>query len=259
MKTQMLFLSILLAAFYLTSCNDSTADFEPVFESIEKSLMIDGECTDSVFTSTIDDLTEADIENLHFMREEEKLAHDVYLYFFDLYGERIFSQIAQSEAMHMEAILRLLDHFEIEDLSSTETGRFNNADLQALYDQLILSGEESLEAALAVGALIEETDIADLIESIEETENSDIELVLGKLLNGSYNHLKAFVSVLSANNVSYSPQILMQDDFDAIMAMTNGNNGKGNKQGYKNGNKTNNGEGAQKMKKSNQGKRGGRA
>jgi len=238
MKAQMLFLSILLAAFYLTSCNDSTADFEPVYESVEKSLMIDGECTDSVFTSTTDDLTEADIENLHFMREEEKLAHDVYLYFFDLYGERIFSQIAQSEAKHMEAISKLLVYFEIEDLSATETGLFNNSDLQALYDQLILLGEESLEAALAVGALIEETDIADLIESIEETENSDIELVLDKLLNGSYNHLKAFVSVLSANNVNYSPQILSQYEFDAMMAMTNGNKLNVNKQGYKKSNKT---------------------
>ena len=71
--------------------------------------------------------------------------------------------------------------------------------------------------------------------------------------------MKAFVSVLSANNVNYSPQILSQDDFDAIMAMTNGNNGNGNKQGYKNSNKTKKGEGAQQMKKSNKGKKGGQA
>lgn len=259
MKTQLLFLSILLTAFYLTSCNDSTADFEPTFENFEKSLLIDGECTDSVFTTTIDDLTDTDIANLHFMREEEKLAHDVYLYFFDVYGERIFSQIAQSEAKHMEAISRLLDYFEIEDLSAAETGQFNNADLQALYEQLVLSGEESLEAALAVGALIEETDIADLIESIEETENSDLTTVFTKLLNGSHHHLKGFVTVLSSKNINYTPQILSQDDYDAIIATANGNNGNGNKYGNKKGNKTNNGEGNQQGNKNNKGKKGGKS
>lgn len=168
------------------------------------------------------------------MSEEEKIAHDVYLCFFDLYGERIFYQIAQSEAMH--TILQLLDYFEIEDLSASEIGQFNSSDLQALYIQLILSGEESIEAALAVGALIEEAYIAELTESIEETENRDIELVLGKLLNGSYNHLKAFVSVLSVKSVIYSLQILSHDVFDAIMAMTNRNKGNGKKQGCKKGN-----------------------
>ena len=61
----------------------------------------------SVLASDI--LTDEEIYWLTYMREEEKLARDVYIYLFDMYGSRIFDNISVSEQKHMDAIKTLLD------------------------------------------------------------------------------------------------------------------------------------------------------
>jgi hypothetical protein len=52
-------------------------------------------------------LTQDEINDLLFLREEEKLARDVYLYSFDKYGATIFNNIAASESSHMNSVLIL--------------------------------------------------------------------------------------------------------------------------------------------------------
>ena len=56
----------------------------------------------------------------------------------------------------------------------------------------------SLEEALAVGVLIEETDIADLIERLAGLEETapDVHNMYSHLLTGSEHHLAAFQSLL---------------------------------------------------------------
>jgi hypothetical protein len=76
-------------------------------------------------------------------------------------------------------------------------GRINapvtpNPDLQALYDSLIAQGSVSEQAAMEVGVVIEETDIADIDVMISETTESDVLAVLDSLRSGSVNHLAAF-------------------------------------------------------------------
>ncbi|MDP2030099.1 MAG: DUF2202 domain-containing protein [Thiobacillus sp.] len=46
--------------------------------------------------------------DLLFMREEEKLARDVYLTLYETWGLAVFSNIASSEQSHMDALLKLL-------------------------------------------------------------------------------------------------------------------------------------------------------
>ena len=67
--------------------------------------------------------------------------------------------------------------------------------------------------ALKIGAFIEEYDIADLEKLISETDNIYIVRVYTNLLNGSKNHLRAFVKNLSSRNVVYQPQILSQSEY----------------------------------------------
>ena len=43
------------------------------------------------------------------MREEEKLARDVYLTLYDIWGTPAFNNIASSEQTHMDAVLMLID------------------------------------------------------------------------------------------------------------------------------------------------------
>ena len=53
-------------------------------------------------------LTAADAAGLQYMREEEKLARDVYTLLGDRYDVRVFDNIARAESRHMAAIKRLL-------------------------------------------------------------------------------------------------------------------------------------------------------
>ena len=209
-----------------------------------------------------DELNDSEIAALFFMREEEKLAHDVYVTLYDVWGQQIFLNISKSEQTHTDAVKRLLDQYGLPDPVDTNgVGVFTDSDLQALYDQLVEQGGQSLVDAFSVGAAIEEIDILDLEERIAQTENADIIQVYERLLNGSYNHLRAFVSNLERESgESYQPQYMSQTAYDAIINSTsetghgqgNGSgsghnggqgNGSGNGHGGGQGNGSGNGHG----------------
>jgi len=144
-----------------------------------------------------EELNEQEISGLAFMREEEKLARDVYITLYSSWGQRVFNNISQSEQRHMESVLILLEKYELSDpVLSDSAGLFQNEILSALYDSLIVVGKNSLAEALKVGALIEEIDILDLQNELDtNVDNQDITLVYSNLLRGSYNHLQAYVKI----------------------------------------------------------------
>ncbi|MCK7468193.1 MAG: DUF2202 domain-containing protein [Desulfosudis oleivorans] len=138
-------------------------------------------------------LTAAEKYWLTYMREEEKLARDVYISMYNIWGAQIFNNITVSEQRHMDSVKNLLIKYGIPDpAEGNDVGKFTNQDLQDLYDQLIEQGKISLVEALKVGVLIEETDIDDLNSGIASTTRKDIKNVYNNLLQGSLNHLKAF-------------------------------------------------------------------
>lgn len=137
-----------------------------------------------------------EIAGIYYMREEEKLARDVYVEFYRLYpNNKIFLNIAESEENHMAAMLRLINFYGLEDSASPDAGVFNNTELQTLYDNLILEGSVDSIAALNVGIEIELTDIDDL-EAYMETDVKNLLQVYDHLLRGSESHLKSFLKVL---------------------------------------------------------------
>ena len=168
----------------------------------------------------LEPLSQGEKDGLLFMREEEKLARDVYIYMYELYPQPIFNNISKSEQRHTDAIKALLDRYEIDDpMKEDVTGVFKSEKLQTLYDDLIEKGKSSRIEALKVGALIEEVDILDLEKELEENvDNQDVSMVYGNLLRGSKNHLKAFVNVLKASGVDYEPVLLDKEVFDEIVA-----------------------------------------
>jgi hypothetical protein len=162
------------------------------------------------------DTTEA--AGLTYMREEEKLARDVYQNFYPLWNNSLFDNISQSEQQHFDAIGGLLDRYRLDDPARMDLpGVFQNPDLQALFDQLIEQGAGSAIAALQAGALIEETDIVDIAKAITETDQPDILQVYENLLRGSRNHLRAFVAAIEAAGIPYQALVLTQDQVDAIV------------------------------------------
>ncbi len=163
-------------------------------------------------------LTQKEKDGLLYMVEEEKLAHDVYTKLYEKWGLPIFKNIAESETTHVNAVRLLLEKYNITDPTANEgIGQFQNEEIQNLYKQLIEMGMKSEIDALKVGALIEETDIKDLQERIDQTNKADIITVYENLMKGSRNHLRSFVSQLESRGVKYTPQVLSEDEFYAIL------------------------------------------
>lgn len=162
-------------------------------------------------------LSVAEAEDLTYMREEEKLARDVYLTMDEYWHNRIFVNIAESEQTHTETIQMLLDKYGLVDPALDAIGYFTNSDLQALYDELVTRGMASELEALHVGGLIEEVDMRDIQEAIERTDHEDIANAYESLLCGSRNHLRAFVDAIERQGVSYEAQHLSQDEVDTIV------------------------------------------
>ena len=166
-------------------------------------------------------LLNEEITNLEFLREEEKLARDVYAFSYEKYGQIIFHNISQSEQQHMDQVLKLLNSYQISDPASKEIGIFNNSELQNLYDNLTAKSELSLTDALIVGATIEDLDIKDIADFELITNKLDILSVLGSLKCGSRNHLRNFTNQLELVNVNYVPQYISLDEFNEIINSTN--------------------------------------
>jgi len=167
-------------------------------------------------------LTTTEAAALRYMREEEKLAHDVYLALYEKWGLRIFNNISNSEQTHTDSIKTLLDRYGVADPAAGKAaGVFTDLKLQDLYNQLVEQGRKSLADALRVGGAIEEIDILDLQERIAQTDKADIRLVYDNLTKGSRNHLRSFVSTLKTQTgATYQPQYLSQDAYQAIVSST---------------------------------------
>jgi hypothetical protein len=187
------------------------------------------------------DLSADETAALLYMREEEKLAHDVYVTLYERWSLPIFQNISQSEQTHTEAVKTLLDRYGLADPASSVIGIFTNPDLQALYKDLTARGNLSLADALKVGAAIEEIDILDLEKRLSQTDNADIQQVFNNLMQGSYNHLRRFASTLTTQTgETYQPQYLSAQAYQAIIdaSLQTGGNGRGGGQGggsYKGG------------------------
>ena len=98
-------------------------------------------------------LTEDEISTLLWMREEEKVARDVYIAMNEKWNAKI-SGFHASEQKHCDAIAELA-RYGIEDPTPTEIGEFSVAELQAMYDTLMVQGNVSYLEALKVGVAID--------------------------------------------------------------------------------------------------------
>lgn len=164
-----------------------------------------------------EELSEFEESSLKYLREEEKLARDVYLALFDEWDSQIFSRIAASEQQHTDMIAQLLKKYEQDDPMQTEAGVFTNPDLQKLYNDLVAAGKVSLVEAYRVGATIEDVDIYDLAEALAEIDNEDIRTVYQNLKKGSRNHLRSFYSALLQNGVTYEARYISAEELEAIV------------------------------------------
>ena len=121
MKNKMILL--IGAVLILTSCataplNSTSSDQSKMTTDEEFSPVSQGQGPDEgtheeTMTALSDsDLTESEIQGILFMREEEKLARDVYLALAERWDMNVFSNIARSEQTHMDSVLTLIELFD---------------------------------------------------------------------------------------------------------------------------------------------------
>jgi len=179
-----------------SAAKSNVEDLFTADDDLEQELL----SSSKAFSDTI--LSADEIAGLIFMREEEKLARDVYTKMYQKYNTRIFLNISRSEQRHMDAIKYLLTFYNLPDpAQNTPPGVFVNAELQSLYNELILRGNVSLLEALKVGRDIEILDIADLEEQITNVvTHMNIKRVYRNLKNASEQHLRAFNWHIQNNN-----------------------------------------------------------
>lgn len=170
-------------------------------------------------TSTVTALSTSEAKTLTYMREEEKVARDVYSNMYQLWRAAVFNNIASSEQQHMDTMKKMLDKYGLPDPALPTVGAFSDPGLQSLYNTLLAAGSKSYIDGLKVGATIEEVDMVDIQRAIDGTTHTDLKTAYQNLMEGSKNHLRAFVSTLQAQGVSYTPQFISQELFDAIMSM----------------------------------------
>lgn len=130
---------------------------------------------------------------LTHMAEEEKLAHDLYVAFDEMYDAPVFSRIAGSETKHLDSVQVLLERYDIIDPTAGQmVGVFRTDATQELYDTLLAQGSVSLDAAREAARTVEEMDIADLTAAMDGVTAPDVLAVYGHLRTASKHHLVAF-------------------------------------------------------------------
>lgn len=163
-------------------------------------------------------LDATEIADLEYMREEEKLARDVYRTLYGLWGLQVFDNISASEEVHTTQVEDMIDKYGLIDpVADDTTGVFVNQVLADLYQTLITKGGVSSLEALYVGAAIEELDMVDLQHAIDATDNVDIQRLYANLMSGSRNHLRAYVGKIEDLGIVYEAQYLTQEEVDSIV------------------------------------------
>ncbi len=176
----------------------------------------------SLFAQT---LSESEKSGILLMREEEKMARDVYQTLNEKWDQMPFVHISESEIRHMAEMKLLIDKYKLQDpveKTADKRGEYENQMLKSLYEELTASGITSLEAAFRAGAKVEEVDIRDLKEAMAKTSNEEIKQTYTYLIRASENHLRAFAKNLKRMNIIYSPIVLSTEEFNKIINAGNG-------------------------------------
>ena len=161
---------------------------------------------------------ETELNILLNMKEEEKLARDVYTALNLKWNNTVFSNISVAENTHMNAVIFLLQNYGSDYTSVLEPGQFTNSAFQILYGELVAKGSVSPEEAWKVGALIEEMDITDLAGSLDKVTDESIIIVFENLEKGSRNHLRSFTRQLMLLGLTYTPVYLSTDEYNQIIS-----------------------------------------
>ncbi|HKB87608.1 MAG TPA: DUF2202 domain-containing protein, partial [Ignavibacteriaceae bacterium] len=155
--------SLFIITALLSSCSDpvtGTGSSADNYQPAKDNVLIPGE------------LSPEEAAGIIFMRQEEKLARDVYIVLYQVWEYKLFDNISKAEQNHMEAVKRLIVRYDLEDpIVSDEVGVFSSPVFQQMFDDFVLQGQQSLLDAMQTGQAIEQQDIEDLENQLSFADN----------------------------------------------------------------------------------------
>ena len=183
--------------------------------------------------SATDELTADEIEFLYAVREDEKVARDIGIYFSLLYPTNyFFANKSAAESNHVASIERVLNYYEIEFPELAEAGIFEDVERQAYYNKLIDRGSTLSNALQAVAQNEEESYVA-YKEVLNSSSNPNIKIIIKNLKISSLNHLKASIHQITRLGDTYSPIILNEKEYSDLLDSNFNQGGKHHHQGNK--------------------------
>jgi hypothetical protein len=178
----------------------------------------DNQLNDYILYLPMEELSDHELQSLKQMREEEKLARDVYMALYEKWNMNIFNNIAKSEQTHTDMVALIIKKYSLDDPFIDEYGVFADSTLQELYFTLVEIGNESLAQAVFIGCTIEDLDIYDLEEFLVDTDNQDIRMVYQNLLKGSRNHARSFNGQYAVQGKTYVTQFITAAEWEQIIS-----------------------------------------
>lgn len=165
-------------------------------------------------------LTQDEIDALIYMREEEKLARDIYTVLGETTPSSVFKNISRSEQTHMDAFDQLLDRYEVPDpvVDESVIGTFTDPFFTNLFIELKEKGQQSDKDAFEVGAMVEDLNMANLIKYSEATDKPDLKLAYNALLTQSKNHMSGFVRQLDRLGYEFEPEYITSEQLSIAVA-----------------------------------------
>jgi hypothetical protein len=163
-------------------------------------------------------LTLADRETVLFVREQEKLARDVYAALSQTWRLDVFNTMIGSEEIHSDTLRTLLARHKLSDPSlRLAPGEFTQSDLKLLHDRLIARGKLSPLEALKACASIEEMEITGIGERLALAQAEDIQRTLEIIVQSDRHHLRSLVDAMRKLGHEYVPSRLSRDELSTIL------------------------------------------
>ena len=163
-------------------------------------------------------LTPNEIQWLIYIREEEKMARDLYIGMYNSWGLSIFKSISEEEQEHINAMLELFKMYSIVDPLAGDVPRnYTNQHIANLHTSLLTQGMQSNKDGLKACALQEEISMQDLDLAMKSTQQQAINKVYSELQRDSINHLRSFIHSLEIFGERYMAVKIPQQTVDAII------------------------------------------
>ena len=146
-------------------------------------------------------LNTREAETLVLMREDEKLARDVYRVLYMYWQQDTWLKAMQQRQARMNSIGLLLEQYDLPDpLPDNRPGSFPSPESGNLYTQLVARGRLSHVDAIDVGIEIEKIDITDLLAALHESHHETLDQAYRTMLDSSrqtLNEMSALRQVIA--------------------------------------------------------------